>query len=124
MQWKIRYIRRFFYAEFIVYYTFENKSSKTGEYQADELDDNLIGNKMKSVLNPPKIKLMISGETIRCRKVRRILQYHVPSQLLSPEKFAHHVKLLFVPFRDEKQSLSSFPPLYQNKLQEKRSRML
>ena len=34
------------------------------------------------------------------------------------EKFAHHVLLLFYPFRDEKELLSGLPPLYQNKLQE------
>ena len=33
------------YAEFLAYYTFENKPSKTGEYQPDKLDDNLIENK-------------------------------------------------------------------------------
>ena len=43
----------------------------------------------------------------------------MPNKLLSPEKFAHHVLLLFYPFRDEKELLSGFPPpLYQNKLQE------
>ena len=55
---------------------------------------------------------------MRCQKVRRILRYHVPKKLLSPEKFPHHVMLLFFPFRDEKQLLSGCPPLYQNKLQE------
>ena len=33
-------------------------------------------------------------------------------------KFAHHVLLLFHLFRDEKELLSSFPPMHQNKLQE------
>ena len=61
---------------------------------------------------------MISGETMHCRKVRRILPHHVPNRLLSPEKFAHQVMLLFFPFRDENRLLSGFPPLYQNKLQE------
>ena len=42
----------------------------------------------------------------------------MPSKLLSPEKFAHHVMLLLFPFRDEKQLLSCCSPLYQNKLQE------
>ena len=42
----------------------------------------------------------------------------MPNKLLSPEKFAHHVMLLFSLFRDEKQLLSGCPPLYQNKLQE------
>ena len=55
---------------------------------------------------------------MRCRKVRQILQYHVPNKLLFPEKFAHHVLLLFYPFRDEKELLSGFPPMYQIKLQE------
>ena len=43
---------------------------------------------------------------------------NVPNKLLSLGKFAHHVLLLFCPFRDEKELLSGFPPLYQNKLQE------
>ena len=55
---------------------------------------------------------------MRCRKVRRILRYHVPNKILYPEKFAHHVLLLFYPLRDEKELLPGLPPLYQNKLQE------
>ena len=62
--------------------------------------------------------MIISGETKRCQNVRQILRYHRPNKLLSPEKFAHHVMLLFFQFRDEKQLLSGFLPLYQNKLQE------
>ena len=102
----------------MAYYTLENKPSKTGEYQPDELDDNLIENNHGECSHPKNTKLMISGKTMCCRKVRRILRYHVPNKLLSPEKFAHHVMLLFFPFRDEKQLLSGCPPLYQNKLQE------
>ena len=75
-------------------------------------------------LTPQKFKLMISGKTMRCHKVRRIPQYHVPNKLLSPEKFAHHVMLLFYLLRDRKESLSGFPPLYQNKRQEQESWML
>ena len=75
---------------------------------------------MKSVLTK-KNKLMISGETRRCCKVRRILRYHVPNKLLSPEKFAHHVLVLLFPFGDEKKFLlSGFTPIYQNKLQRER----
>ena len=39
------------YAEFLAYYTLENKSNKTCEYQPDELDYNLIIT-TKSVLIP------------------------------------------------------------------------
>ena len=40
------------------------------------------------------------------------------NKLLFIEKFAHHVLLLFYPFRNEKELLSGFPPFCQNKLQE------
>ena len=61
---------------------------------------------------------------MRCRKVRRILRYRMPNKPLSPETFAHHVLILFYPFRDEKELLSGFPPMHQNKLQEEGGRML
>ena len=77
------------------------------------MNDNLIENNHE-------VKLVISGETIRCHKVRRILLYHVPNKLLPPDKFAHHMLLLFYPFRDEKELLPGFPPLYQNQLQQQR----
>ena len=32
------------YAEFLTYYTLENKSNKACEYQSDELDENVIDN--------------------------------------------------------------------------------
>ena len=44
MLWKVQHCKRFSYAEFSTYCTPENKSSKTCEYQLDELDDNLIDN--------------------------------------------------------------------------------
>ena len=115
---KYNVLNDFCYAEFLAYYTLENKSNKISEYQPDELNDNLIENNHEECSYPKKIKLIISGDKIRCRKVRRILRYHVPNKILSPEKFAHHVLLLFYPFRDEKELSSGFPPFYQNKLQE------
>ena len=42
----------------------------------------------------------------------------MPNKILLPEKFPHHVMLLFFPLRDEKQFLSSCPPLHQSKLDE------
>ena len=67
---------------------------------------------------PPKKKLISSGVTMRCRKIRRNLGHHVPNKLLSPEDFTHHVMLLFYPFSDENELLSDCPPLYQYKIQE------
>ena len=66
----------FCYAEFLAYYTLENKLNKTCDElnQPDELDDNLTENNHEECSYLKNIKLMISGETIRCRKVRWILR--------------------------------------------------
>ena len=93
----------FCYAEFLANYTLENKSSSSCEYQSNELDDSLIEKNHEETSYSKQIKLMISGERMQCFKVRRILRYHVPNKILLPEKFAHHVLLLFYPFRDEKE---------------------
>ena len=72
----------------------------------------------KSTLTSKKIKLMISRETMWCHKGWRIHRYQLPNKLLSLEKFAHHVLILFYPLIDEKEILSGFLPMSQNKLQE------
>ena len=63
---------------------------------------------MKCILTRQKIKLMISEETMQFCKLRRIFQYYVPSKLLSPEKYPHHVLLLFYPFKYQRELLSGF----------------
>ena len=70
---KYSVLNNFCYAEFLAYYPLGNKSNKTCEYQPEELDDNVIENNHEECSYPPKIKLMILGETMRYRKVRRIL---------------------------------------------------
>ena len=106
------------YAEFLAYYTLESKSNNTCDYQPDELDDVLIENSHEECSYPKQIKMMNSGEKMGCCKVRRILWYHVSNEVLCPEKLAYHVLLLFYILRDERELLSGFPPMYQNKLQQ------
>ena len=61
---KYRVLNDFCHAEFLAYYTLENKSNMTYEYQPDELDDNLIENNIKECSYLKRIKLTISGETV------------------------------------------------------------
>ena len=94
----------FCYAENLAYYTFENISSKTCEYQSDELDNNLFENKKFSYPRPPKQqqkrnKVDDFRRNNVSSKKRRILLYHVPNELLSSEKLSDHVMLLYFPFR-------------------------
>ena len=63
----------FCYAEFLAYYTLENKLSNSCKYQPNELDDSLIEKNHEECSYPKQIKLMISGERMQCHKVRRIL---------------------------------------------------
>ena len=67
---------------------------------------------------------MVSVETVRCHKVGRIVLYPMPNKLLPPKKLTHCVLLIFYPFRDKKEVLLGFPPIYPNKLSEQLSRML
>ena len=56
---KYSILDNFCYAEFLAYYTFENKPSNTGEYQPDELHNNLTDNNHGECSYPKNIKLMI-----------------------------------------------------------------
>ena len=63
---RLQYFRRFFLLRILAYYTLENKSSNTYEYQADELDHNLIENNREECSYHPESKLIISGEVMSC----------------------------------------------------------
>ena len=49
---------------------------------------------------PKNIPLMSCSEHMKCRKVKQVLRYHVPNEILHPEKFAHHILFMFHPFRN------------------------
>ena len=110
----------FCFAEFSAYYTLDSsKPNESGsDYQPDELQDNFVAVNHKENGFPEVIKLMKSKEKLRCRKVRKVLRYHVPNNILHPEKYAHHLLMLFYPFRNENELLAGTPPLYQNKFLE------
>ena len=59
---------------------------------------------------------MECNETIKCRKVRRVLRYHGPNNDRYPEKFAHHLLFMFYPFRSEDELLTGNPSTYRNTL--------
>ena len=50
---------------------------------------------------PTKITLMTRRETMRHRKVRAIIRYHIPKKTVEPEKYFHHVLILYLPWRVE-----------------------
>ena len=44
---------------------------------------------------------MSSKNILRCRKARKVLRYYTPNKTKFPEKYAHHLLMLFLPFRNE-----------------------
>ena len=48
---KYSVLNDFCYADFLAYYTLENKSNQICEYQPDELDNNLIENIQDRLIN-------------------------------------------------------------------------
>ena len=68
---KYHLLNDFSYTKFLAYYKPEKK--KTCEYKLDKLDESRIEKSHKECSYPKAIKLMISGETMRCHKVRQIL---------------------------------------------------
>ena len=59
---------------------------------------------------------MNCNETMKCRKVRRVLRYHVPNKDRYPEKFSQILLFMFHPFRPTDELLTGTPPTYQNTL--------
>ena len=108
----------FCFAEFLAYYTPVSKNCKDQqhEYQPNVLPDQLIEKNHEACAYPKTTKLMNWNETMKCRKVRRVLRYHVPNKDRYPDKFAHHLLFMFYPLRSEDELLTGNPPTYQNTL--------
>ena len=68
------------------------------KYQPDLLPD-IILERNHDCQYPKIIKPMNCNEKMKCRKVRRVLCYHVPNKHIFPEEYAHYLLFLFFPFR-------------------------
>ena len=50
---------------------------------------------------------MNKNEYMKCRKVKAVLRYHTPNKTKEPELYFHHLLMLYFPWREETQLLSS-----------------
>lgn len=55
---------------------------------------------------------MSSKEKMKCRKIKKVLRYHTPNKVTHLEAYAHHLLMLFYPFRFESDLLSSKTETY------------
>ena len=53
-------------------------------------------------LLPTRIKLINkTNEVMKCRLTKAVLRYHTPNKLKEPEKYFHHLLMLYYPWRME-----------------------
>ena len=52
-----------------------------------------------------KVRLMTRNETMKRRKVKAVIRYHKPNKTTEPERFFHHLLMLYLPCRDENELL-------------------
>ena len=82
------------YAQFLANYYLDSKKSKEEENDLSTL--------------PESVPLMIGKGYLKLRKTKCVLRFHVPSKLKNPEAYAHHLLLLYYPFRKEEELKGEF----------------
>ena len=113
---RYRVLNNMCYAEFLAYYVLETKSNnEENDFQPTILcDDDLTSD----CVYPRIIPLMTSKDKMRCRKVKKVLRYFNPNPVSDLETHAHHLLMLFYPFRKESELLSLEQSTYSAKLNE------
>ncbi|KXJ13769.1 ATP-dependent DNA helicase PIF1 [Exaiptasia diaphana] len=100
-------------AEFVANYykDYKKEWQEIPDAQPQVLTDNLIESQHTTENEesrfPDKIRLIDSNEIMKCRKVRAVIRYHTPNKEKEPEKYFHHLLMLYYPWRDENKLLAS-----------------
>ena len=108
-------------AEFAAFYYKDYKipSDETNDAQPDILTGKIAelqhSNTCTTETLPDKIKLLVTNEVMKCRKIRAVVRFHIPNKTKEPEKFFHHLLMLFFPWRDEVPDLTGTDQTYASK---------
>jgi hypothetical protein len=100
-------------AKFAAYYykDYRTDDADTKDSQPDVLNDELLESHHSMEYSedrlPAKIKLLNKNEYMKCRKVQAVIRYHTPSRTKEPELYFHHLLMLYLPWREESELLSS-----------------
>ena len=105
------------YAEFLAYYVLDTseKPELGNDYQPKVLLKD-IENSDPLLRLPKSVPLMSSKEKLKRRNKKRIVRYHSPNPVNRAEEYAHHLLMLFLPFRKESDLLSEVEKSYATKL--------
>ena len=101
-------------AEFAAYYYKDYKTEihETADAQPEVLNDDIIEQphiyRIKDTFSfPTKLKLLNGTEVMKCRKVRAVIRYHTPNKQKEPERYFHHLLMLYYPWRLESELLGN-----------------
>ena len=100
-------------AEFAVFYykDYRTEYAEISDSQPDVLNDDLLEShnltEDTEQCLPPKIKLINKNEYMKYRKVKVVLRYHAPNKTKQPELYFPHLLMLYFPWRNEEDLLSS-----------------
>ena len=124
-------------AAFAAYYykNYNYDVSETIHSQPEVLSDDILEQTHEdttddaSLALPKRIKLMNSKEVMKCRKVKAVIRYHTPNKTKEPDKYFHHLLMLYYPWRqvsdllgNEQNYMSKFyEPEVQNVVQRNRN---
>ena len=85
--------------EFASYYYKQHlrKEDQDNDNQPVILSDKALENHHdSSLMFPKRIKLMSRKETIKFRKMRAVIRFHTPNKTTEPEKYLHHLLMLYI----------------------------
>ena len=99
-------------AEFAAYYykDYRKDSDETSDAQPEVLTDEVIQTQhsnSQDISLPLTIKLMNTKEKMKCRKVKAVIRYHTPNKTKEPERYFHHLLMLYYPWRNESELMAA-----------------
>ena len=118
LQGKFAVIDDLCYAEFCSNYRLDakvNYDDLANDNQPNILTDLIVEENHRTPILPNTVPVMSNKEVLKCRKTRKVLRYYTPNKHRYPERYAHHLLMLFYPFRDEENDLKA-EGLYMTKL--------
>ena len=99
-------------AEFAAYYykDYRKDSDETSDAHPEVLTDEVIQTQhsnSQDISLPLTIKLMNTKEKMKCRKVKVVIRYHTPNKTKEPERYYHHLLMLYYPWRNESELMAA-----------------
>ena len=86
----------------IIIQDYKPTQDRLNDNQPVILTDQVLENQHpSSEILPTKISLMTKKETMKCWKVKAVIRFHKPGKTTDPEKYFHHVLMLYFPWREE-----------------------